>query len=1176
MLSRMKKWAFTPLVLSLAAMQAGSPLLAADPSTRWARLFPHKVDDLGKKPVTGQDCCVEELAKNIDWLEHHINMNGTVVAKSPDVWGEARLTAHRQEFEQVLAQELYGFDKSRINGAEFVSDQAFMAFALALNARRGPAASAVPLPTITQNATSSSSDTGTPTISQSFTGPTSPFGFASNSFDFKNDVKLEQTEVLDQLANYVNHLHALRRNNEGPDTSDAPGYSMNLVRIPVSILPGENTQKGYGAEISITAEPYLGPALLPTAFREFVINDLVDQLSLPLAQYLNWDPVQVKTAMDLIAPLREPEPDSPTPFFQNSLRELYYRARAKANLPLEGEVLPIELPPGAAESADPALAPKSAVPDWKAFVNIYSRSNTSVGFQSKRQQLPAPRQGDIPLDAPGRNEENTNDTANNNSQYSLIPLVATSSAATRRSTFPFPPSQMDEVFGRFELAEITYQIYRTFAHELINREVLHVSDLQAYLREEAAAAYELLSQDQVHAVWELECNAGPGCKIADLVRTRNALAINDRRNAFFATIRQGKNHTVTADLAWCLYVDSLLLNERLVRDIKKTFGNTPNSPADPGWMPYYEPDPPQEACDAFAEYVKIRWPIHVFALDPVINEQNIADVRSIYRQMQMSVAVAYATGGIGTSAALQAMRKLQRDRATIDLKRTAIAFEHGDDTFGWRFTPRFQTPPVEGNATVFFRDLVCGGPTDKQLQKAERLEPGVRECSAIIIMPSFVPHVTLHSRGNWYKLNAPTRTGDSVHDTVHFSRAIKQMEQNAELCCQCAHLYRNGEIERLMKRVHQIDRKIGLQTLECQVPIENTHGGCEILTAGKRELAPELTGWYGAPGYDPNKGTSLFLSGGSFSVTKSRLIVGNQHIHCKLLSRQIMEVQLPPGLTVIRDRNLDGLPSEQYLGYVDAQLASPYGVSGHMLIPVVRPSSVVPLVTTLRANRLKIKARLQPGPGGKLSDRTTYVVAGYSFAPVVNQLRVDVPKDSGLLERSSLQAVLFTKQDSSRLVNIPPFTLTRSDEGQGFEASNDFFATQFASDGKLGGIVTSHLNYQLQNGQAQVGTKVSYQLGVGVSTYPAAQVADNPLTKVQGAMEIEVSFIEPPPGAAAATSTTSVGSTKVDGAPVVSIVQPKEKPADPKPKTPASTPLVSASADAQFKSNLQLNGPAED
>ncbi len=82
-------------------------------------------------------------------------------------------------------------------------------------------------------------------------------------------IQLEQVQVLDQLKRYMDHLNELRRINEGDDTSDSPGYSLSLVRIPVSINPGRNSQEGYGAEIPMTATPSSAPtsSLTPPRLR---------------------------------------------------------------------------------------------------------------------------------------------------------------------------------------------------------------------------------------------------------------------------------------------------------------------------------------------------------------------------------------------------------------------------------------------------------------------------------------------------------------------------------------------------------------------------------------------------------------------------------------------------------------------------------------------------------------------------------------------------------------------------------------------------------------------------------------------------------------------------------------------------------------------------------------------
>ncbi len=58
-----------------------------------------------------------------------------------------------------------------------------------------------------------------------------------------------------------------------------------------------------------------------------------------------------------------------------------------------------------------------------------------------------------------------------------------------------------------------------------------------------------------------------------------------------------------------------------------------------------------------------------------------------------------------------------------------------------------------------------------------------------------------------------------------------------------------------------------------------------------------------------------------------------------MLSRQIIEVKLPPKLPVIQDSRVRVVYPHDYQGYIDLHLATPYGVSGHLLIPAVKQGS---------------------------------------------------------------------------------------------------------------------------------------------------------------------------------------------------------------------------------------------
>lgn len=268
------------LLLMTFTLQAlcPAPVFADDILGRFARLF--KEGYHGKPPAVCKDCAVETLAENIDWLEHHIDRYGSIVAKQPDIWGEARLTKHRDEYERIMYQELNQF-QFKLNAAISQSDSSFLSQALALSA----AASGQSPPTIQ---TVDESKVSVANVSAILHPATDPEGSNVGRFGdlITEDEKLDIEPViyLDQLSRYLQHLHELRRINEGDDTSDSPGYALNLVRVPVSILPGKLTREGFGAEITITAKPHLSDDLLPTTFRNLVVNDLVDQLGLPLVR----------------------------------------------------------------------------------------------------------------------------------------------------------------------------------------------------------------------------------------------------------------------------------------------------------------------------------------------------------------------------------------------------------------------------------------------------------------------------------------------------------------------------------------------------------------------------------------------------------------------------------------------------------------------------------------------------------------------------------------------------------------------------------------------------------------------------------------------------------------------------------------------------------------------------
>lgn len=845
-----------------------------------------------KNPRAERNPCVEDVAREIDWLEHHIETYGTIVPKQPDVWGESRLTRYRHDVEKQLKNELDKFNAT-LQASVRRSDQSTLAMALAVDSVESGTPEAN-----TNQAVTLIGDNGLlpkPDVS----APNS----TSQSVDFKlnengkNQISLEPTIYLDQMKRYLDHLNELRRINNGDDTADSPGYALHMVRIPISVLPGHRTKAGYGAEITITAKPILGLELLQSTFRDLIVNDIEDRMALPIANVVNQ---LTKEQLD---------------FIERQLED----------------------------------ASNSAEID-----SFYLPSSTENRTQDLRDQ-----EQKIQGFAAGLKYRDVE-------TWSL----SEGGSSGRRARFAFPTSQINQVYGKSGINTVVKGaalLRRTQVSQApFPNNVVHLVDVRGFLKPEISAAYDFLSQPENLHIWNQFCTP----ELARLVQTRNVEAVKQVRRQFYAMpgvqSEYEIKHWTTTSLAWAIIVESALLNEQLKKEIsdlslKKGLGiNVADH------VSFVGPEPTREAKEIFNEYVSNRWPIQVFALDPVSQDQNIADEFSRRRELQLAMAVSVARGTMRGSAASRFARRLETDIRTIALNKTHVAFSHGSDTFGWRFQPRVQSPPTPGTLQAL-TETFGGGPTPNQDIRDRQLEPGIRECTALIVMPSFVSYATFETRSNWFGLTNPRKKELTIHDSMKLSRSHQAIHTALPCISDCG-LYRPVDVAQLSSVVEQLDRKMPLQNMTVQIPYENTMGGFEMFNSGVSDLGPQLDGWYGAPGVrlaecsgcdsceapalvvgdDPAavakaktandeicrcKGTTLFLVGSNFSVQDTRVIAGGKCVpEFTLLSRNVIQVTIPTGAHPIEYH--DDLDQNRHKKFIDIHLSTPYGVSDHLLVPV--------------------------------------------------------------------------------------------------------------------------------------------------------------------------------------------------------------------------------------------------
>jgi len=1102
------------------------PNLCADDPLGRIKRFLFEARYHGTEPVMGRDCAMECLAENIDWLEHHIDTYGSVVAKQPDIWGEARLTKHRDEYERVMFGQLGQFNNV-FSAAITQSDNSFLAQALALSSAAGQGASI----TAPGEATATSVAVGTTTATLANpdepTATYSRFGISTPpvtpSTSPTATIGLDPVVVLDQQSRYLKHLHELRRINEGDDTSGSPGYSLNLVRIPVSILPGKLTHQGFGAEITVTAEPLISDDLMSTTFQNLVVNDVVDFLGLPLVR--------------VTERLTAYEAKKSRVILESAIEQINAIFKSFKTSKVDNEVIARSLVPHVNSILSDDLlvsvlvetGNRTLLANLKSATNPTASSTPSANVSNQvmkavdmtfssgqgklftEDSIKDPKTGELTMmnrrgvwvseeDTIGILKELIEAIKHRDAIAVATKLVElphealtqlnmdvrnvltilraetegagapAPSGRARRALNPINPTSLVPVLGIENLLTTAQSFEKAYYGRYIRwnggtladncgEQRVDLLDARRFLNAEIEAAYEMLStRDHIGLLAKLaspdsllatEIHNGhftddqpgrPSVKsyrhyffqeLHNHTRRDSQMMIVDSQNDanYFATpetmlvdvercVREENARTSVEALAWAIVVESALLNERLNRDVRKLGKSTetyslntqsdhwfflPDTVTAPGYGLESLQLEYQAATDVFKEYVRVRWPIHVFAVDPVNQDQNVADVSQRKREMQFALALGFTTGQIGANSLTQLSRELNTQVETISLNRTIVGFGHGEDTFGWRFYPRVQALQAPGTLGVI-RETLMGVSRNDDVRRRQ-IEPGQRECVAIVLMPSFVPYANFDIRTNWFKLTNPKNAALTMKKSLKLSRAVTKMRNSQATCAKYQHLYRDGELRRLLKRVDQLDSELPLQTHRSLVPYENTLGGFEMFNSGVTDLSPELIGWYGAPGIRTTgaacgchrgcinnggtcedaascntlneairtlnatvaasplpacdgDGTTLFLVGDNFSVHDTKVIAGGTCIpHVRLISRELMQVTIPRCVNTVELCENDTTHE-----YVTIHVVTPYGVTSHLHVPIMEsktesgcsPSVVTQRLSPTENNRVSI------------------------------------------------------------------------------------------------------------------------------------------------------------------------------------------------------------------------------
>ena len=383
-------------------------------------------------------------------------------------------------------------------------------------------------------------------------------------------------------------------------------------------------------------------------------------------------------------------------------------------------------------------------------------------------------------------------------------------------------------------------------------------------------------------------------------------------------------------LGYALRIQAAAVNRRLKQDM---IDQDPTlKPERLKKISFFEPNASEEAMRLFERYVDEKWPLRVYTIEPVIAQQNVADGFGRRTQSAFDLAAVAPVGPLKALSGLAAVglaseRRGAEDENAIRLNPTMVGFGAGERSFGWIFYPRIQTRIRDGHLITDIQLLLNGrfpDPTGKE----QSIEPGQRECTALIVMPNFVPKIEFITVADWF---CTSEAGDGQKSDLEKASTLARKLVATESALNRAKdvgQYRPEEYQIAVERLNQLKSLMPTQRLVVQVPFTDNNNDSRIFCSQGGQLRPTLLAWHGPPPLQGEESTIL-IEGKNFSVHDTHVIAGGKPAKQVLVSRNILEITISK--EACPSPGADGTP------LLDISVATPNGVSNHLLMKMRPP-----------------------------------------------------------------------------------------------------------------------------------------------------------------------------------------------------------------------------------------------
>jgi hypothetical protein len=517
------------------------------------------------------------------------------------------------------------------------------------------------------------------------------------------------------------------------------------------------------------------------------------------------------------------------------------------------------------------------------------------------------------------------------------------SSGSAHGTFSLVSYADAELFyGRPNIELLKAEAELELAKDLDNEPHHRGARIEGWLREELESFYHLLQKSAtpdrsgsvISAIDPLE-------ELGEQVSRRefSRIAQIHKNNRVDSELRQvsmktggpvdkleSQRNRVVEVLAFAMQIQAASINRRLKQDM--TDQDPTLNPESLKALSFFEPVVSDEAFHAFESYVNAKWPLRVYAIEPVIAQQNVADAFGRSKRSAFDLVSLVPFGPWRVMAGMAADRRAADDETAIRLNPTMVGFGAGQSTFGWVFYPRLQTGRSSKGRLITDLALLLNGRVVDPTGNDQSIEPGQRECTALVEMPNFIPKIEFITVANWFRTS---EAGDGQKSDLEKATILGRKlvaAENALTRAKVEGQYRPEEYDIAMDRIKQLRDMMPTQRLKVRVPFSGDHNDSRIFCSQGLQLRPTLMGWHGKP---PERGeeSTLFIEGKNFSVHDTHVIAGGKLAKSVLVSRNLLEITIAKDATPTPSGNGDPL--------LDVNVATPNGASNHLLIKMAAP-----------------------------------------------------------------------------------------------------------------------------------------------------------------------------------------------------------------------------------------------